>query len=124
MTSVPRMIDTSVTIGLLNSTPKNSAWPAVADVGTKNLPRLVEPWKYSTLVVLARRTFSKMAPKPRDAADTTVVVWALGTTNLKSMPLSLNMAKGLWGLNDGKRPVTLALTSVKLPPAWLSVLTA
>src|SRR2546423_1158917 len=53
------------------------------------------------LVVLAIRTFWKIAPKPRVAAGWAEKFTELGRIKLRPMPLSLNMAKVLIGLNDG-----------------------
>ena len=112
MTLVPRVSTTLVTIGLLNSSPTNSGWPAVL-TGAKILPRLVSPWKNSMLVVFGSSTLMKTAPNPREAAETTVEFAALGATNLKSIPLSLNIANVFGWLKAGKRPLTFGLTSAK-----------
>jgi hypothetical protein len=63
------------------------------------------------MVVPGCCTLRKMAPKPRDTADTGVVNGLAGATNLKSMPLSLNMAKVLGVVKAGNRPATEGLTS-------------
>src|SRR5262249_50397737 len=92
--SVPRVKVTLVTIGLLNSTPRNSAWPCVP-TGTKYLHRLRLPWKNSMLVGLAASLLMKTAPNPRVPARVGVVVAALGRTKDWWIVLSLNMAKVL-----------------------------
>ena len=109
-TSVPSVMVTRVTIALVNSSPRNSACPADVPTGTKNLPKLVLPLKYSMLVVLGTWTLRKMAPKPRLAAGAGVVAGSLANTKLKSMVLSLNMANVLVGLKARKRFVTVGLT--------------
>ena len=59
------------------------------------------------------RTLTKIAPKPRAAAGAGVVLAGLGTTKLKSMPLSLNIAKVLLGLNAPNFPAVFGLTEAK-----------
>ena len=56
------------------------------------------------------------APKPLDEAVTIVLLVDAGATNLKSMPLSLNMANVFGELKGVNRPETLGLAPTKLSP--------
>src|SRR5262245_42728557 len=112
ITSVPRVSTTRVTTGLLNRAPTKTGWP-VPPTGANSVSSRVLPLKYWMLVVSGCSTLTKMAPKPREAAATTVLLVALGTTNLKSMPLSLNMANVLGELKAGNSPVVLGLAPTK-----------
>src|SRR5204863_333434 len=88
--------------GVATAAPKvfepTTSNPPCALAGTKNLPRLRLPWKYSMLEVLATWLLMKIAPKPRVPARAGLVPVALGRTNDWSIVLSLNIANVLFGL--------------------------
>src|SRR5262249_42340335 len=96
---------TDVTIGTLNSTPRNSACPDVP-VGAKNLPRLVEPLKYSMLVVFGLSTSRKIAPNPRLNAGVALPA----STKFTVAKLLVNGENVFAVLNAGNCEVTFAFT--------------
>ena len=58
----------------------------------------------------------KIAPKPRVAAGTGVLVLDVGRLNDRLIVFSLAVANVLGGLKAGNNPATLALTSVNPSP--------
>src|SRR5215831_16790736 len=104
-------------MGLPKSTPRKAGVPALADVGTKNLPRLWAPLKYSMLVAFAICGFRKIAPKPRVAAGFGAAGGFAGMVKSSSIVLSLNIANVFDGLNAGNKPLAPGLTATNPSPA-------
>src|SRR5262249_11126528 len=69
MTLLPSVNSTLVTMGLLNSSPAKTAVPGVGLVGTSRVSMTVPLWK-KVMVVPGCWTLRKIAPKPRDTAET------------------------------------------------------
>src|SRR5437762_619164 len=77
----PAVITALVTNGWSKATPRNSGWPVGPD-GTKNLPRLVAPLKYSMLELFGVSTSRNTTPNALTPAGVVAVPATLARTKL------------------------------------------